>query len=101
NSFGIGCLSREVNVNRPSAALAVGLLLFGIAAPVSTQSGAGVAARDLLKDPSVAAALEWAKSHEAETIADQIRFAEIPAPSFHEEVKGRELQKVFQQIGLQ
>src|SRR5207248_2920419 len=64
-------------------------------------SAQSVAPRELLKDPAVAAALAWAKSHEPETIADQIRFSEIPAPSFHEEVKGRELQRVFQQIGLQ
>ena len=41
------------------------------------------------------------KSSEPDTIADQIRFCEIPAPSFKEEVRGRELQRVFLQIGLQ
>ena len=57
--------------------------------------------RDLMKDPAVAAALTAIKDAEADTIADQIRFCEIPAPSFKEEVRGRELQRVFSQIGLQ
>jgi len=54
-----------------------------------------------LKDPAVKAALDAAKANEAQTIEDQIRFCEIPAPSFKEEVRGRELQRVFQQLGLQ
>jgi len=64
------------------------------------QSGSPTPA-DLLKDPAVKAALDAAKANEAQTIADQIRFCEIPAPSFKEEIRGRELQRVFQQLGLQ
>src|SRR5919201_5653623 len=56
---------------------------------------------DLVKDPTVKAALDAAKANEPQTIADQIRFCEIPAPSFKEEARGRELQRVFQQLGLQ
>jgi tripeptide aminopeptidase len=56
---------------------------------------------DLVKDPAVKAALDGAKAHESQTVEDQIRFCEIPAPSFKEEVRGRELQRVFQQLGLQ
>ena len=73
------------------------LLLAGVAASASAQSAAP---RDLLKQPSVAAALARIKDTEADTVADQIRFCEIPAPSFKEEARGRELQRVFQQIGL-
>jgi tripeptide aminopeptidase len=58
-------------------------------------------ASDLLKDPAVKAALEAAKASEAQTIADQIRFCEIPAPSFKEELRGQELKRVFDQLGLQ
>jgi tripeptide aminopeptidase len=58
-------------------------------------------AGDLLKDPAVKAALEAAKASEAQTIADQIRFCEIPAPPFKEEVRGQELKRVFEQLGLQ
>ncbi len=56
---------------------------------------------DLLKDPAVRAALDAAKANEAQTVEDQIRFCEIPAPSFKEEVRGQELKRVFQQLGLQ
>jgi tripeptide aminopeptidase len=56
---------------------------------------------DLVKDPAVKAAIDGAKATEPQTIEDQIRFCEIPAPSFKEEVRGRELQRVFQQLGLQ
>src|SRR5438093_2748106 len=56
---------------------------------------------DLLKDPAVHAALDAAKASERQTVEDQIRFCEIPAPSFKEEVRGKELHRVFQQLGLQ
>ena len=56
---------------------------------------------DVLKDPSVKAALDAVKANEPQTIEDQIRFCQIPAPSFKEEVRGKELERVFQQIGLQ
>ena len=56
---------------------------------------------DLLKNSAVKAALDGAKASETLTIADQIRFCEIPAPPFKEEVRGRELQRVFEQLGLQ
>ena len=56
---------------------------------------------DLVKDPAIKAAIDGAKATEPQTIEDQIRFCEIPAPSFKEEVRGRELQRVFQQLGLQ
>jgi acetylornithine deacetylase/succinyl-diaminopimelate desuccinylase-like protein len=64
------------------------------------QSGSPTPA-DLLKDPAVKAALDAVKANEAQTIEDQIRFCEIPAPSFKEETRGKELQRVFQQLGLQ
>ena len=87
-------------MHHPRVNVALGFLLLGVTATVYTQSPA-VAPRDLIKDNSVAAALAMVKNTEAEAIADQIRFCEIPAPSFKEEVRGRELQRVFQQIGLQ
>ncbi len=79
-------------------AFALALLLASMATALSAQS---TSPRDLLNAPSVAAALAAVKSSEPDTIADQIRFCEIPAPSFKEEVRGRELQRVFLQIGLQ
>src|SRR5260370_27001975 len=59
------------------------------------------AASSLLKDASVKAALEAAKAGEAQTIEDQIRFCEVPAPSFKEAARGNVLKQSFQQLGLQ
>jgi tripeptide aminopeptidase len=59
-------------------------------------------ATDLMRDPAVKAALASAQAAEPQTIEDQIRFCEIPAPAFKEETRGKELQRVFQQqLGLQ
>lgn len=56
---------------------------------------------DLLKEPSVKAALEAAKRNEASTVEEQIRVCEIPAPPFKEEVRGREFERLFRKLGLQ
>jgi len=56
---------------------------------------------ELLQNAAVKAALAAAKESEPQTIADQIRFCEIPAPEFKEEVRGAELKRVFQSLGLQ
>jgi len=81
--------------------------VFGLAVTTVAAVSSGVFAQgaaspaDLVKDAAVRAAIDGAKASEAQTIEDQIRFCEIPAPSFKEEVRGRELQRVFQQLGLQ
>ncbi len=54
----------------------------------------------LMNEPSVRAALEAAKRNEPSIIEQQIRICEIPAPPFKEEVRGRELQRLFQGLGL-
>jgi tripeptide aminopeptidase len=77
-----------------------GVLVLALAGVVQGQ-GASPSPADLLKDPAVKAAVDAAKATEAQTIADQIRFCEIPAPSFKEEVRGQELKRVFTQLGLQ
>ena len=76
-------------------------MLVAARASVLTQTRATIPPRDLQKEPAVAAALAWIKDNEPQTIAEQIRICEIPAPPFKEEARGRELQRVFQQIGLQ
>ena len=70
----------------------------GLALASAQQSADPV--RSLLDTPAVKAALAAAKAAEPQALQDQIRFCEIPAPSFKEEVRGRELQRVFQDIGL-
>jgi len=56
---------------------------------------------DLAKDPAVKTALDAVKANESKTLDDQIRFCQIPAPSFKEDVRGKELERVFREIGLQ
>ncbi|MDP9053468.1 MAG: M20/M25/M40 family metallo-hydrolase [Acidobacteriota bacterium] len=54
----------------------------------------------LFKEPSVKAALESARLNEPRFIEEQIRICEIPAPPFHEEARGKELERLFLQAGL-
>src|SRR5215813_10234091 len=86
------------------------LMVMVTAASLTAASGTGLRAQaqekaaapaDLLKDPAVKAALDYAKAHEDETIANQIRFCEVPAPSFKETARGEVLKQVFQEIGLE
>jgi tripeptide aminopeptidase len=55
---------------------------------------------ELNNDATVRAALEAAKRNEPRTLDLQARLCEIPAPPFQETVRGRELQRLFQELGL-
>jgi tripeptide aminopeptidase len=55
----------------------------------------------LLEDPPVQAALDAAKASEPQTIEDQIRFCEVPAPPFKETARGEVLRREFTRLGLQ
>src|SRR5438093_10852530 len=55
----------------------------------------------LARNPAVKAALASAKANEPQTIENQIRLSEIPAPPFKEAVRGEEMKRLFQQLGLQ
>ena len=84
------------------AVVAVGL--GGAAAGVwaqGPQPGTPSPVTDLLQSPAMKTALAAAKTTEPQTIEDQIRFCEIPAPPFKEEARGAELKRVFQELGLQ
>jgi acetylornithine deacetylase/succinyl-diaminopimelate desuccinylase-like protein len=54
----------------------------------------------LLNDPAVKNALEIAKRNEPEILAEQARICEIPAPPFKEQVRGKELERLFKQLNL-
>lgn len=56
---------------------------------------------ELMRDPTVKAALEAARRNEPKIIQEQIRVCEIPAPPFKEEQRGQELKRLFQNLGLQ
>ena len=66
-----------------------------LAAPAFAQDAARLA-----EDPTVKAALAAVKENEPHFIDEQIRLCEIPAPPFHEEVRGKELERLFQAAGL-
>src|SRR5215470_6724994 len=78
----------------PTSRLVVLLAL--LAAAASAQDIARLA-----QDPAVKIALDAARRNEPRFIAEQIRICEIPAPPFHEEARGKELEKLFRQMGLQ
>ncbi len=54
-----------------------------------------------MEDPTVKAALDAVKRNEPHFIDEQVRICEIPAPPFHEEARGRELERLFKGLGLQ
>src|SRR5437773_35856 len=55
---------------------------------------------ELLNDQSVRAAMEAAQRNEPQILELQARLCEIPAPPFMEEVRGRELARLFRELGL-
>ncbi len=54
----------------------------------------------LPRDPALRAAMEAARKSEPQTLELQARLCGIPAPPFHEEERGRELKRLFEQAGL-
>jgi acetylornithine deacetylase/succinyl-diaminopimelate desuccinylase-like protein len=84
--------------NRVWTAVVATVLLAGAAGTLG-QEAAGVAA--LLTEPAVKAAVDAARAGETQTIDDQIRFCEVPAPPFKESTRAQLLQGVFQELGLQ
>jgi len=58
-------------------------------------------ATKLAEDPTVKAALDAVKRNEAHFIDEQVRFCEIAAPPFQEEVRGKEFERLFKALGLQ
>jgi tripeptide aminopeptidase len=55
----------------------------------------------LVAEPRVTAAMAAARAAEPQTIDDQVRFCEVPAPPFKESARAQLLQGVFQELGLQ
>jgi acetylornithine deacetylase/succinyl-diaminopimelate desuccinylase-like protein len=53
-----------------------------------------------LADPTIKAALAAIERNEPETINEQVRLTEIPAPPFKETARGLELKRRFEQLGL-
>jgi len=77
--------------------LVAALILSGVSAAAQQPS----AVSSLMQDPSIRAALNAARAAEPETIEDQIRFCEVPAPPFKETARGDVLRREFTALGLQ
>ena len=86
-------MRRVVSILSLSAAL-----VFAIRAG-DAQSPGRIAA--LGQQAEVKAALDHARTTEAQTIADQIRFCEVPAPPFNEGARGTLLREAFTRVGLE
>ena len=56
---------------------------------------------DLVVTPAVKAALDSVRTNESQVLADQVRFCEVPAPTFKESARAELLKTAFQQLGLQ
>jgi tripeptide aminopeptidase len=94
----------EARVRRVLGVVGGTLVLGSLAAVLwaqGAQTGAPPPVADLMQNAALKAAIAAAKTSEPQTIEDQVRFCEIPAPSFKEEVRGAELKRVFQDLGLQ
>ena len=55
---------------------------------------------ELNADATVRSAMEAARRNEPRTLDLQARLCEIPAPPYQETVRGRELKRLFQELGL-
>ena len=67
---------------------------------VGAELMAVVEPQSLMADPAIKSALAAIARNEPETISEQVRLTEIPAPPFKETVRGLELKRRFEQLGL-
>ncbi len=73
---------------------------FCLAAALSAAAALAQTPAELMNEPTVRAALDAAKRNEPEAIEQEIAICQIPAPPFHEEVRGKELKRLFEGLGL-
>jgi acetylornithine deacetylase/succinyl-diaminopimelate desuccinylase-like protein len=71
----------------------------GASLGVRAQAPGRVAA--LAQQAETKAALESARTGEIQTIADQVRFCEVPAPPFNESARAQVLREAFTRVGLE
>ncbi len=71
------------------------VLIISLAIPTLAQTPA-----ELMKDATVSAAMEAVKRNEPGILDVQVRVCEIPAPPFHEEKRGLELKRLFEELRL-
>jgi tripeptide aminopeptidase len=79
--------------------IAIGsVLLLGPVGFAYGQQASGVAG--LARTAAVRAAIESARATEPQTIEEQIRFCEVPAPPFRESARAAALKRVFEELKL-
>src|SRR5688572_27172899 len=76
-----------------------------VAVAIATATGALVAqpasVAPIMKDAAIAAALDDIRATDPQTIAEQVRFCEVPAPPFQEEARAALLRRAFLDAGLE
>jgi acetylornithine deacetylase/succinyl-diaminopimelate desuccinylase-like protein len=84
-------------IRRATTAIFLGSIV--LATPAFAQQGPDIGAR-LLQDAAIKAAVQAARDDEAQTIEDQVRLCEIPAPPFKETARGKAYADAFRALGL-
>ena len=84
---------------RPASLLVFSVWVAGIGS-AHAQLSPDVGAR-LMQDASVKAAVQAARNDEPQTIADQVRLCEIPAPPFKEAARAKAFADSFRALGLE
>jgi tripeptide aminopeptidase len=77
------------------------LIVLASAGGVAAQERAWDIGERLLQDSTVQSALDAARRLEPQTIADQVRICEIPAPPFKEARRAAAYKQMFEELGLQ
>ncbi len=67
---------------------------------VAGQEAASDIGARLMKDPDVKAAIDAARRNEPQTIEEQVRLCEIPAPPFKEARRAEAYKRAFESLGL-
>jgi len=70
------------------------------AATLAISAAFGQAPAELATQPAIRAAFEAVRRNEPAMIDVQVKVCEIPAPPFHEDERGKELKRLFEQSGL-
>ena len=74
-------------------------LVMTVSGPIAASSAADIGT-DLLADPSVKRAIEFAERNEAAVLEDQVRVCEVAAPPFKETARGQLVRGLFESLGL-
>ena len=73
------------------------LAIFVMAASISVAQDPSA----MMNEPAIKAAFAAVKRNEPKMLDEQARFCEIPAPPFHEEMRGKEFKRLFEEMGLE